>query len=827
MSYKYEIIKDSPKYYWDISSSAAGTTASVYNSGSIVASATSATIFTDNMASASSYFVFPKYSTPPLVMGSVYSLSIQSGGQLLFPNKTSTLYSKSENGVISFEFWFSFDNSFDGSGYVKNASASSRYFVDNELDIMQIVDTSGVMGVIKFNYVQNAFIFSLNGTNSQDATYVVNDLSGTFHIYAYYAAGTTGIIINGIPGSQGYCYTTFSNPKSSSNIYFVFEPSSISNATQYFIDDFAVYDYLLSIDQIYSHMKKAFYGNDYAYESYFSQISYFDAKTSEIDLLYSKKYSGSNFINSIGTSNLDITSNGLRNRYIQPISLYTDYGSGMTVQSGSADMSASGGAIFYDIGKYILRDQMTLTGQFYKSSTLSTNTLFSISGVNGSDYIWGQVTPTDYRIYYYYASTETSTALITKSITTPSAGWHNFGFSSDGSTLYLYTDDGVTSSVSYNAYYSPDSNLLIGNFEKNIVNNSNISFKNIGFFNTRTKNFSTIDFTDNKMFMIKFNGNLNVSQAGYWKARVPLSINPSKLVGTQLEWSSIDNCKVEVSKDNGNTWNTTYSNSFITGASANMTPAQVSSGNVKDYVLKVTLYTDDVVSEKTPTFNNLNVLLYGSLDIYSKDKLYLIKPLQNSAGQNSYIKYIKDRKINSRPSNLGLFFQNSSSTTGYAGIYPQTGASAYALEFWFRLNNLPSSGLGYLLSPHTTGPSVYISSTSKKLVFSSASVYINGASVSSNSLVMSTNNIYHMIVAFSAPYTSSVMYLNGASGAGIHANATYGNIGIWNYDVTPDAASTRYLSYVSSRSTTVADIADSSTFIIPDRTKDSVSIYRI
>jgi hypothetical protein len=820
-------MQDSPKYYWGLSNITSGNTASVYSSGSIVASATSAAIFVDSMKAASAYFVNPKYTIPPLVMGSGSSVSIQSGNQLLFQNKTDILYKKSENETISFEFWFSFDNSFNGNGYTKNSSSATSYFVNNELKIMQIVTPTGEIGSIKYDYIKNSFIFTMSGTSTQDAVYVLDDLTGTFHIYAYYDQGSLGLLVNGNPGSQGYCYTTFNTAKTAQSVYFVFQPSTLNTATQYFIDDFAVYDYTLSIDQIYNHMQQAFYSNDYNYESLFSQISYFIPQNSEIDLIYSKNHSGSDFLFGLSNFNLNVTENGLGNKYIDPLSLYSPYTSGMTLSASGGTPTASGGAVFSDVGKYLTKNQITLSMQFYKTTASSTNTLFSLTNINGSNSLWANVSNTSYTLYFYDSTSGSSTAILTKS-TSPSVGWHNFAFSSDGLNTYMYTDDGTTSSVSYNISFPSYSDLLIGNFNESVSNNTNITFKNVGIFNTKTTNFSTFDFTENKMFMAKLNNNLNISQMGYWKTRIPLTVNPNLLVGTSMDWSSMDNCKVEISKDNGKTWNATYSNSFIYGASANFSASQISSGNIKDYLLKVTLYTDDTVKEPFAKFNNLNYYLYQNLDSYSQDKFYIIKPLYDANGQNSYIRYTQDRKINSRPRNLGIYFQDSSSVTGYAGIYPQDSASAYGLEFWFRANSLNSASNNYILSALGAGPTVYIDKTTKNLIFSSASVYVNGASVATNTTSIALNNIYHILIAFNSVYSASVMYLNGNVGSGgVHTNATYGNIGVWNSLVSADSASTRYLSYISSRTFSIADVSSSTTYIIKNLSADSVKLLKI
>ena len=846
MSYKYAILKDNPTAFWDVSASTSTTTTTYYSSSAGLmktGSASTTAVFIDYLKGASANFINPSYSVPALVSNAASALKIKSGNQLVIKQVSDEFYANFEQTTFSIEFWFSFDFSFKGSGYSVNSASATRYFTNNTLKIMRMVGPGGEFGSIYYDYDDNKFVFTIpavTGGTSTDAYYVPNNLDGTFHVVAIYDKGSLSLFINSVAGKPGsvstnnlflsntrtgggygtglYGYGAYGFP--GGNIYFVFEPSTINQAQAFFINNVSFYRYALSQDKIRSHMTMAFYLPDTTKYALGKNISTFKTIDLESDFLYSQSYTGTKFSEKGQTFNIVATNTGLKNRYFPSLVEYSNFGGGATVSASSLIPTASGGAVMGSFNGLIQNNAATISIQAYRSTASATNNIFSINNINKNDYIYCVSSSTGYQLNYYDVIQSASSNILTIS-TSPSVGWHNIAISTDGDTVYFYADGITASSTTSPIYYSESSKTLIGNYINNILPSTDTQFKNLGVAASVTSNFSSFDFTKNNMLLAKMQGNLIVSQTGYWQDIIPISANfPIYIKGSKMTWTGMDNCLVETSIDNGTTWVTAERENYIPGIKT-----QTVSGDVKDLRVRVTLTTDSLIEEPSQSFSSLNISLYRQLGNTSSDNQYSMSEAYTSSATNSYIKTATQTKILTRPKNMGIAFEKESgSVSGYSTI-STTSASAYALEFWYRPVSTNSLENQYIFST-ASGPSLYVASTTLYLTKdASSTLYVNGAAAGSN-YAISAQEMYHIVQVFGASYSGEI-YINGASSTK-HTNATFSDISLWNSTPTSTEILERYKLYTyNSISEVFDDYSASTSYLFSDLSSDYAVAYKI
>lgn len=226
MSYSLRTLADSPLGYWQLNSTTSPdlTTASINPVMTNVASS--------------------NLSSPPLAAGSSYAMKIFSNTSIKITNSNSVYNSMtyaSSQDTFAIEFWFSFNNVFDGSGYVKNSQTSTSYYTNNKLNILKINNSSSTFASIFYDYQKNTFRFSFNGSGNQDAYYVPENLNIIYHIVAVYQNGGLLIFVNGVPGINGYVLDKSQIPNISTNLNFVIDGTSLNTANNFLISDLAFY----------------------------------------------------------------------------------------------------------------------------------------------------------------------------------------------------------------------------------------------------------------------------------------------------------------------------------------------------------------------------------------------------------------------------------------------------------------------------------------------------------------------------------------------------------------------------------------------------------
>jgi len=853
LSYTSLVKGSSPLGYWKLN-----------GSGSAVAGS-SAVIYDGN------------FTQPPLVVNSEKALIVKpEGASVSILNEFNLFYQNYENKTYSLEFWFSFNGLFDGSGYTKNLSASSSYFIDGKLDIVKFVNDDREIGKIYYDYISNTFRFIIYGNNSE-AYLPVRNLNNSFYIVASYSNRTLNLWINGEFASGGYVNDTelFTNNANSSSILINGTSLNPSASMNFVISDLAIYDYPLNQTHQRNRVFYALSSDSPVSNTKLIETSYFDLSEKDYQARYFQKIQGQAFGNAIvNSNNLSVDSvMGLGYNHIAnfDMSNLTTSGSATITASGLQFLAENTALDFFDYGKFF-------SGEKHKTITLQATTLgpeetilFSIpNSINNNNSLVVTVASSGFYLKQYVAENSTLQELKAIEIPVTPSVQFNFGMSIDQNIFYIYAN-GKTDSISIDSFnLLTNSVISIGNRYTTDVTTYypfNIFIKNFGMHNLYETIFDSYNFEDNKMFMARFNKNYSVSQISTWVRQIPLSTLDG-LVGSKVTWDSMDNCLVETSPD-GENWETIKRGQSI--------PSIDYTGMNLDKLLRVKVPFEYEIESNNQTFSNLEIMLYKDLSIYSNDKNYELVPMKEDNGYESYVIKRVPQSILFRQNNIGISFDKYNNVVnGYAKIINNHyGYNPNGIDFWFRLNSLQfnvetdsaSTGNGlfdaaadfqfyadvyddeyldtYGMVLGTKVYNVYISAIDSTINFSpELQVYINGSSAINGVDVIEVGEFYHIaIIIDTASVTQNnnlTLYLNGYGSETspltiknneikYHSHATYGHVNIWNRTLTPTMIQDRYNTFISTNYSTVEDSMELSTWQ-PDWNSSSIisfSTYNI
>ena len=356
-------------------------------------------------------------------------------------------------------------------------------------------------------------------------------------------------------------------------------------------------------------------------------------------------------------------------------------------------------------------------------------------------------------LYLYDPATSSSTFL-TSTVTTASPGLSTLGLILNQDKLLIYSSQtGESFFLSNNIVgviplsTSSKSVLTLGN-SYHSPSATYSSFKNFGITDSKTDTFINFDPTKVQTFMAKLTNSADpfvVSQYGSWRFIIPLS-TVSTLAGTYIDWSSMDNCQVLTSIDNGATFYNMNRNSSI---------YEISSSTVPDHVLvRVDIFSDKKQEIQQQSFQSFKYGVYSNLDQNKIEYSYsgLVHPsFDNVVYKNNGL------KILSNPSNFGAKFSGNYYPSY---MYVNSASNNYkALDFWYRSDstiseaNIISNDGG-----RSTEPYIWIDNFGK-LQYTGSSMYVNGVLAAASTVNINSGTPYHISLILSNT-ASSVMYLN-------------------------------------------------------------------
>lgn len=755
------------------------------------------------------------WTSPPLVANSGSSLKLTSGGASvsIYDSTFNNFYKNYEKKAFSVDFWFSFNASMDGSGYIENLDPATRYYTDYKLKILRIMNGSVEIGAILYDYRKNTFRFYINGEGNKDAYFPVRNLNTSFHIMAVYSADTLKIVVNGEPGIRGSVSNTSIFPlKSTSSVTYSIDGSSInSSSVSYVIGDVAMYNYELSESMLRSRIVRALSPDKPIAMTNYLNTSYFDFSEKNYHLIYKEIFAGEKFgQNNLYDENIIIDKvEGVKYFNLNDLHPSNEFPtSSATITASGAVFSSSAAALIFDeYGRLFDSKPYKIISCMFTPLNASGGYLFSIpNSIDFTNSLYAYAASGGVTIGKYDILTNTST--IIETIETPLSSSVEYSFAmcvdgNDNATVYV-SDVGETFEIA-NFEVTNKNYLVIGNLMDSPSAN-NLRIRNFGMDSDQINNFIGYNFEENKMFMARLNLDYSVSQVSTIIKTISLGNFGSEIIGSRIAWDGMDNCMVESSLD-GSNWDVVRRGTSI---------QDIVHGDVnRDVLIKMTIPYEYTVEKFNQSFNNLEVSLYRSLSFISDDGSYSMNPLFDDLSYPSYTIKRHSQPIIFRQDKPGIYFDMVSGiVSGYACILPTSSVTnAYALDFWFKPDAFPSaSNFVVHVSASTTNHYVYVDGTTKRFIYSpsAAKLYINGASVASNSYTASTGEFYHLFFDLSGSVSNSAsIFINSYSTtSATHTNGSYAHLNIWDDPLEIDSASSRYGHFVLNN---VISIEDSTT----------------
>lgn len=743
------------------------------------------------------------YQAPPLTANSACALQFtySNNASVSITNTYDIFHKNYNNKAFDIEFWFSFNNMLDGSGYLKNASSATQYFSNNSLKIIKIIDGSTEVGSINYDYDDNTFRFSIYGTSNQDAYIPVRNLNVPFYIVASYLNGKLSIFVNGETGTSGEVVTYSFLSKPSGRIVIDTTSLTSNSGPGFLVSDLAFYDYPLSMEQ---KRKRVVWGYTNEKPTFLTRnlgLSYFDISEKNYHTLHYEIVEGGTFNNYSYLNNLIINEDfGLMPKRIKDLELNdkSSVYASVSFSSSGARLNDYGSIVVNNFGELVgTSSPFTLTCQAI-SNTSNATYLFSFLDSNTNNLIYSYYDSTGLFVNSYNFETSASTNLTSLLGATTSTTTYYAGFNFNSSSLTTYWGSGGATTASSVVSVSPiklkdSTQLEIGNCL--ILNSASSSsqIKNFGISdysgNLSWNNGVGFDYSINQKFLARLTSNLTISQIGSWIKKIPISSYSNEIISSKISWDSMDNCLIQSSIDSGNNWTTITKGSQI--------PDLIYGDINNDVYLKIIIPTEYTVQTNTQSFNGLEISLYNDLSFFSENNKFELIPKTSVTGDHSFNIQRMDQPIFFRKDNFGIKFNKNSSGSvhGYAQISPTSSTyNFYGTDFWMRFNSIDSGRINNILTLGSTGPTISIGTTGS-LTFNIGNLYINGNAVANNGFVPVSGRHYHVVYDFGAAYNSSAMFLGG-SVTNQHMHGSLGYISIWSSSVNSNTASSRYLNYV-------------------------------
>lgn len=776
-----------------------------------------------------------KQTTPPLVNNNSYAINIVPGASALtLLNKYDTFYKYNENTALYFEFWFSFNALFDGSGYLKNLSSASQYYVSNKLNILRIMTGSTEIGSIYYDYNKNTIRFNINGTDNTEAYFPLRNLNRPLYITAGYKNKSLSISVNGEDGVQGTVLTTSTFPdKNSASVNFVFDSLSLNSSasSNYVVSDFAIYKTPLLMRQKRKRVVWATYNDKPTMLTLAQGTAFFDTYENATHV-YANEYingEGFNYVSNSNNNNVDPVF-GLAPINVSNLVLNNPSGSITTATYSSSGVQINGpGSINMNNFGYLLdgNNTVTISTQINFLGSSSVDYIFGLMDQNSRSLLYATIQKNGYYINSYNVDTGSVTNITSISTTIP-AGEYNFAFSYNSGSYYLYGT--ASSGVSASSYASSSVNKIsinndtqfeIGNVMILSSKQPTFQFKNFGITYVPYIDFSTFDFTENKFYMARLTGDLSISQISDWIKIIPMTTYGINAIGAKVTWDGMDNCLVQASNDYGVTWTNVQRGTNIPNVSYRTL--------MNDVLIKVRTPYEYKIESEYQSFNEMQVIVYRNNEFYSKDNLFYMYGLSDNSGSISYTMQRTPNPINFRKYNFGLNFDkltSSSIATGYAAIISSSAGAPlniYGIDFWFKINDKTSAS-GYLISDASGSVNLYYNHSNQTLSAPTGSFIINGNTASVYSGSVSASIAYktfnHLMFKFPSMNTSSVLYINAlgslSTSSGVHNSMSIGYINLYKNTFSIYSASTRYNAFVKNNITQITDSQSSTTQWQPD-----------
>jgi len=724
------------------------------------------------------------WSALPLVVNSASSLVVKPNGASVSINNTyNAFYKNFDSNTFTFEFWFSFNGLFNGSGYIDNLN--QKYFTNNELDIITIKNGSTKIGRIYYSYLTNSFRFSIVGTGNTDAYIPIRNLNTSFYITVSYSNKKLAITLNGQNGNSGIASDVSIFTSNTSGTTFEINGNSINNSSiNYVISDLAMYDYIIPSAQMRRKVLLALDADKPSDITQYIETSFFDLSEKDYHISWYENIYGNAFEVGIFDKNLLVIDDieGILPHKINELHM-TDAawaGSAVVSSSGLKFYNENTALIFDQYGEIFEKESYQTISCQITPTTSSTSYIFSITNsINKNKSLYVTAGSAGFDLGQYDHVSSTASSLLNIPLTLSSSGTYNFALSINGEEIHVLGEDTTTSISISDLKISRSSQLIIGNLSDYFVNNT-LLIKNISMNNENQNTFIGYDFTENKMLMAKLTENFAVSQILKWIRTIPLSNYGNEIAGTKVTWDGMDNCLVSIS-DDSDTWTPINRGSPIPGVKNNLMN--------KNKLIKVLVPYEYTPEKENQSFNNLNIAIYKNLSFVSEDNEYIMEAFSDNTASSSYTIKRIPQSILLRQDKFGIYFDKvnlytaSTSTEivpGYAKINSISGSSTpYAIDFWFKADTLSGSTNKYLIDIDTYSISnfdyyndiysdlyetsssltfaqngfLYIDGTTNKLIYSSineSKLYVNGVSYSSNSLTITPGEFYHIFYDFSS-----------------------------------------------------------------------------
>lgn len=728
----------------------------------------------------------------------------KNGSSASITNTYDVFYKNFEKNTMQMEFWFSFNGNLKGNGYPGSLSSASQTYVSNTLKIVKILNNSVEIGSISYDYRKNTFRFSINGSGNIDAYYPVRNLHTNFYILAGYSNRQLTLTVNGDTALTGYVNDTALFPSKTSSVKFVIDSNSLNLSTANFVvSDFALYDYLLNKDQQRKRIIIGYLPDKPTSITTHLESSLFDLYEKEYHSVYNKVLMGNEFLaNTIYKNNVVLDDvYGIKYKTIPSFSISDQtYSGSSTITASGVQMVGQTALQMNTYGQEFSKEiSQTITAQV-SNITGSANTIFYLPEVIDSQLgIYVTAGTTGFYLNSFDSVSLTSSSLVFVPATLNSTSTYNFGLGIIGENVYVYGASTTASSTIPLLDIDQSTSLYIGNNPYSPSAN-NMYIKNLGMNNLYQTGFSGYDFTDNKMFMARFNIDYSISQLAIWMTSIPISHYGTEIIGSRVAWDSMDNCLVQTSPD-GTTWT-----NLLRGDQLPIQYGTISN----DLLLKVLVPYEYEVETENQSFNNLQISLYRDSTFLTMDGQYSLKPSIDSSSAHAYAIKKNIEPMLQRLTKFGIYFDISTgSTDGYASISPTSSAYApYAIDFWLKAD-LFTPSVSYILDQATLAshPQLYFEQSTNHFRYTTGSVYINGNYFADNTFTASTGEYYHIFYNFGGSVNaSSALYLNGKyQNVGNHTQGSYSYINLWNNSVNASTASLRYLNFVGNNIQTISD----------------------
>jgi len=437
---------------------------------------------------------------------------------------------------------------------------------------------------------------------------------------------------------------------------------------------------------------------------------------------------------------------GIRNYYLDPDMNFPEIYSDSDVQSDYSNytISSSSGIklsnsltqhLYWHIDNNIISDisspninlikngdilGTTLSMQITKGSA-SSETVFGINEVFSNYgnydlslrlylkyYLDNSTSSWHYTLYLYDILNSLEIPVIDQIFSASSAS-SNIAISFSNSELTLYTTEGGTTTVDTDNSLIPISSnnfiIEIGNngfssFEKLSTSNFTGYIKNVGVSPLYISDFTSYDFAELKFLMTRFTSttkNRSTDQIlfppsikGTFIKTISnhLSELNCYIVGSQINWNTMDNCTVSISTDGGNSYSTIQRFQPITMYDLfDMT---------KTFMVKIDIVEDPVVVDSNKQyFNNLSYYMFKNLGMTSDVAKFTIESSSSKLLSNyTIMDYDETSSVYSRPANFGIKFTGDLvKPQGSAIIKNPSGSTYNAIEMWYRPDYLPERNL--------------------------------------------------------------------------------------------------------------------------------------